>query len=248
MNYDLGAISKNIKEYRKRNKLTQEQLAEDLNYSVKAVASWEQGISTPPLDILITISTRLDMSLEDFICAKGESLTNFVPDSIVKEFFKPNETIKIGEKTFDLLLIEEGEFIGKFYFYLYELLESIDINQKGIIIKAENDEKMTNYIRNKDYYKMLNKAGLVSIEGDEMFVDKSVANYLLKETCSSKAVDLYYDYMREVELKYEDDVLAEEDDPSLLEYEREEELRRARIKKMVNDARETVSKLYGGRK
>ena len=247
MNYDLGAISKNIKEYRKRNKLTQEQLAEDLNYSVKAVASWEQGISTPPLDILITISTRLDMSLEDFICAKGESLTNFVPDSIVKEFFKPNETIKIGEKTFDLLLIEEGEFIEKFNFYLYELLESIDINQKGIIIKAENDEKMTNYIRNKDYYKMLNKAGLVSIEGDEMFVDKSVANYLLKETCSSKAVDLYTDYMREF-VEYEPDDWSEEDDPDLLEYEREEELRRARIKKMVNDARETVSKLYGGRK
>ena len=40
-------IAKNLSELRRKNKLTQLEVAEKLNYSDKAVSKWEQGESLP---------------------------------------------------------------------------------------------------------------------------------------------------------------------------------------------------------
>ena len=45
-------IAKNISSLRKREKMTQAQLAEKLHYSDKAISKWERGDSLPDAEML----------------------------------------------------------------------------------------------------------------------------------------------------------------------------------------------------
>ena len=49
-------VSKNLSDLRKRNGLTQAELAEKLNYSDKAVSKWEKGESLPGVEVLYKLS------------------------------------------------------------------------------------------------------------------------------------------------------------------------------------------------
>ena len=53
---DLKKTGNLLKELRKENKLTQEQLAEKLNVSGRTVSRWETGSNLPDLDILIELA------------------------------------------------------------------------------------------------------------------------------------------------------------------------------------------------
>ena len=45
-------VAKNLVYYRKLNKMTQNELAQKLNYSDKAISKWERGENLPDLYIL----------------------------------------------------------------------------------------------------------------------------------------------------------------------------------------------------
>ena len=55
----------NLRHFRKEMKLTQEQLADRLGYTEKAISKWEQGASIPPADTLIILADALNVSLDD---------------------------------------------------------------------------------------------------------------------------------------------------------------------------------------
>ncbi len=57
-------IAKNLSHLRKKNKLTQVQLAEMLNYSDKAVSKWEKGESMPPIDVLHKLCRLYGVSMD----------------------------------------------------------------------------------------------------------------------------------------------------------------------------------------
>ncbi len=57
-------IGKNLQLLRKKNKLTQAQLGEELNYSDKAVSKWEKGESLPPIEVFHKISRLYGVSLD----------------------------------------------------------------------------------------------------------------------------------------------------------------------------------------
>ena len=59
-------IAKNLTALRKKNKLTQIELAKLLSYSDKAISKWENGESVPSVDVLYRISKIYNVSL-DFI-------------------------------------------------------------------------------------------------------------------------------------------------------------------------------------
>lgn len=67
MGIDYENLGKNIKYYRKQQKLTQEQLAENLELSVGFISQIERGITKMSLDTLIEICDSLD-------CSAGELL------------------------------------------------------------------------------------------------------------------------------------------------------------------------------
>ncbi len=64
LNYIIG---KNLQILRKKNKLTQAQLAEKLNYSDKAVSKWEKGESLPPIEVFYKIAKIYDVSIDSIV-------------------------------------------------------------------------------------------------------------------------------------------------------------------------------------
>lgn len=70
---DYKILGKNIKFYRKAKKLTQEQLAEQLEFSLGFISQVERGVTKMSLDTLVAICDRLDCSPGDII---GHSKTD----------------------------------------------------------------------------------------------------------------------------------------------------------------------------
>lgn len=60
-------IGKKLLYLRKKNKLTQAELAEKLNYSDKAISKWEKGESLPPVEVFYNISKLYRVSLDYII-------------------------------------------------------------------------------------------------------------------------------------------------------------------------------------
>ncbi len=60
-------IGKNLQILRKKNKLTQVQLAEQLNYSDKAVSKWEKGESLPPIEVFYKISKLYGVGIDSIV-------------------------------------------------------------------------------------------------------------------------------------------------------------------------------------
>ncbi len=60
-------IGKNLQILRKKNKLTQAELGEKLNYSDKAVSKWEKGESLPPIEVFYKISRLYEVSLDNIV-------------------------------------------------------------------------------------------------------------------------------------------------------------------------------------
>lgn len=63
-------IASNLTAYRRREGLTQQQLAEKLNYSDKAVSKWERAESVPDVIVLKTIADLYGITVDDLLCEK----------------------------------------------------------------------------------------------------------------------------------------------------------------------------------
>ena len=76
-------IAKNLTELRKKNKLTQLEVAKSLNYSDKAISKWEKGESMPSIDVIYKLSKLYNVSIDYLV---GESIkTNRPPTPITKK-------------------------------------------------------------------------------------------------------------------------------------------------------------------
>ena len=72
---DTYSIGKTIAALRKKNKMTQSALAEQLGVSDKAVSKWENGINQPDIQTLRSICAVFGISTEDFFrIASGETV------------------------------------------------------------------------------------------------------------------------------------------------------------------------------
>lgn len=66
-----------LKELRKENELTQEQLAEKLNVSNRSVSRWETGKSMPDSSIMLELCDVLGISVNDLLCGEVVSMDNY---------------------------------------------------------------------------------------------------------------------------------------------------------------------------
>ncbi len=64
-------IGDNIKFYRKKNQLTQDDIAEACNVTRQAVSKWENGKSLPDIVSIIRMSELYDLSLDELL--KGDA-------------------------------------------------------------------------------------------------------------------------------------------------------------------------------
>lgn len=77
-------ISKVIRNYRKKENLTQEQLAKYLNVSTPAVNKWENGISYPDITILSPLARILKIDINTLL-SYNEELTDLEINNFTKE-------------------------------------------------------------------------------------------------------------------------------------------------------------------
>lgn len=87
-------INMNLYSLRKRNKLTQEQLAEELNVSRQVIAKWEKGESTPDLHYSMKIADFFGVTLDALVNHNTEESGIDVPPK-GKHFFG---TATVGER------------------------------------------------------------------------------------------------------------------------------------------------------
>ena len=108
-------LSNNLKRIRKSKGLSQEELAIKLNVVRQTVSKWENGLSVPDSDMLITLADELDTSVNVLL---GETVTESMTDDL-KVISKKLEAINlqlakrnmVKIKTIRLILIALCTFI-----------------------------------------------------------------------------------------------------------------------------------------
>lgn len=105
-NIDIG---KNIKHLRKKNKITQVELAERTGIRQGTISAIETGTNQPTIDTAITIAEALNCSLSELVYGEEEKLDrlNVVEKGLVCSFRKLNNKgkLKILETAEDCLLL-----------------------------------------------------------------------------------------------------------------------------------------------
>ncbi len=86
------SFSENLKQIRKDNHLSQEELAELLDVSRQAVSKWEQGMGYPEVEKLLLLSDKLNISLDALMRSEtGKAESPNITGEIV--ITSPNENV-----------------------------------------------------------------------------------------------------------------------------------------------------------
>lgn len=109
-------IAKNLTELRKKNKLTQIELAKLLNYSDKAVSKWENGESVPSVDVLHRLSKIYNVSLDYIV---GEQ-SNSAPVDITPVIKKKRHIIT-------LLSVVAVWFVALLFYTAFDIFSNLKI-------------------------------------------------------------------------------------------------------------------------
>lgn len=110
----MTSVGENIKNIRKKNNITQEELAEKLNVTRQAVSNWENGKSEPDIETLTKIAQIFDISIDELVDGK--------PKNILKNIPKNKLTISIIFIAFSVISFIAFEIISpimKDYVYKY---------------------------------------------------------------------------------------------------------------------------------
>ena len=97
-------IADKIKNARTIKKLTQEQVAEDLNVSRQTISNWENGKSLPDIVSIIRMSELYDLSLDELLKGDATLLNKIERDMKVAK--AENNVIKFVRKRAETYLIE----------------------------------------------------------------------------------------------------------------------------------------------
>ena len=91
---DIEKISNLIKTKRKEKCLTQEELANKINVTEKAISRWETGRGTPDISLLVPLSKELDISVSEILNGKEDK----EEDKNIKEIVDYIDRSKIKKK------------------------------------------------------------------------------------------------------------------------------------------------------
>ncbi len=69
-------IGEQIAFYRKRKRMTQEQLGEALGVTNRTVSKWEAGVSSPGIDLVPALASALGISLDSLFGIEGKEESN----------------------------------------------------------------------------------------------------------------------------------------------------------------------------
>lgn len=139
-------ISKIIKTYRKKENLTQEQIAKYLNISKSAVNKWENNISYPDISLLAPLSRILNIDINTLL-SFNEELSEIEIKAITREFseFTTKEGI---EKAFEKAdkLFKNYPNTDQLIYWILGILR-IYLGKEEFIEKNKYEEKIISWIK-----------------------------------------------------------------------------------------------------
>ena len=94
-------FASNLKILRKNNNMSQEELANILNYSFKNVSKWENGLSIPSYDVLVEISKLFNISINELMEEDLSKLNNVKYKSDI--ISNKNLNLQFQKEIFDFL-------------------------------------------------------------------------------------------------------------------------------------------------
>lgn len=124
---DLNKISSFIKSKRKKLGITQDELAEKLFVTEKAISRWETGRGTPDISLLLPLSKELNVEVSELL--NGEE--NMKTKDEVKRLIEYNEITKKNKYNFHFKLTGFFYILSILSFLLYLRFEydpSIEVN------------------------------------------------------------------------------------------------------------------------
>lgn len=122
---DLNKISNLIKTKRKELELTQEELAQKLFVTEKAISRWETGRGTPDISLLIPLSKELKIEVSELLNGEENKKDN------IETLIEYNEITKSNKFNFQIKLIIALYFLSIFTFLIYLKFEydpNIELN------------------------------------------------------------------------------------------------------------------------
>ena len=156
-------IADKIKNARTIKKLTQEQVAEDLNVSRQTISNWENGKSLPDIVSIIRMSELYDLSLDELL--KGDAtLLNKIESEYEKNNLVANVLmqINIGREESKSGVLEED---------IDELILAVEkcnhVKVKGIMVIIPKGDEVSNryyFNKSKHIYDDLSKKNYKNIQ------------------------------------------------------------------------------------
>ena len=124
-------IGKFIVECRKKNKLTQMQLAEKLNITDRAISKWENGRSLPDSSIMLELCNELKISVNELLSGEAIDMKEYDKKSeeLLLELAKQDEL-----KNKKLMTSMWTILITSAIFYIGILLLAVNTLEEGILL------------------------------------------------------------------------------------------------------------------
>ena len=84
----MKSIGETIASLRKKNGMTQNELAEKMNVTDKTVSKWERDISCPDINTISKLADILNVSVEELLSAKQKDYSNSKRKDLINLIFK----------------------------------------------------------------------------------------------------------------------------------------------------------------
>ena len=130
-------IGKFIAEKRKEKKLTQQQLAEKLGVSDRAISNWENGKNMPDISLFPIISKELDVTVNDLMSGEKVDKKNYQEKFEENIIYTIDKTVKKENRILKIILWSIFAFV--FLSVMYVSIESVylhsDVDSTPLIKK-----------------------------------------------------------------------------------------------------------------
>lgn len=150
-------IGERIKEARLNTKMTQDDLAKELNVSRSTVANWESGRNNPDVESLIKIADILKVPIKSLLKENG-SILNKLTFTVVITILAILLMLVVMFKTNEMVDISNPDFISDAIIHKNELIittdlpfyQSLEASSGGISFKS-SDAIQLNLIAKTDF-------------------------------------------------------------------------------------------------
>ena len=201
---------KNLKNFRKENNLTQDDLADILGYSQKNIAKWEQGYSIPSIDVLIELSKKMKLSLDTLMGLDKKTLMDQCAEYVFETSLTPREKIfhfDNGDdsfcETYEDIVYGNIKFIFMQFIFSLEMHNDQSFKNLAQSKTTKENKLIIQFLKDKQHITEINDEWIVSNEfalncfdfAEQLYLNdlnkeqESLSNYSKQEHTDSHQIE-----------------------------------------------------------